>query len=70
MASRSSALKRDITVEHATEAWFRDGVTGKLVQLPIAALPIAPSISVEADDDEEDDMANVVAIWALGRRRS
>lgn len=68
MASRSSALKRDITVEHATEAWFRDAVTGKLVQLPIAALPVAPSISVEVDED--DDMANVVAIWALGRRRS
>lgn len=69
MASRSSALKRDITVEHATEAWFRDGVTGKLVQLPVAALPIAPSIFLEVDDEEED-MANVVAFWALGRRRS
>lgn len=68
MASRSSALKRDITVEHATEAWFRDGVTGKLVQLPVAALPAAP-YALEVDDEEED-MANVVAIWALGRRRS
>jgi len=68
MASRSSALKRDITVEHATEAWFRDGVTGKLVQLPMVALPIASSISLEMDE-AEDDMANVVAIWALGRRR-
>ncbi len=68
MASRSSALKRDITVEHATEAWFRDGVTGKLIQLPMAALPITAPVSSEVDDGE-DEMANVVAIWALGRRR-
>ncbi len=67
MASRSSALKRDIT-EHATEAWFRDDVTGKLIQLPMAALPITASAPSELDD--ETDMANVVAIWALGRRRS
>lgn len=68
MASRSSALKRDITVEHATEAWFRDGATGKLVQLPMVALPMTAPAPSEVDD-EADDMANVVAIWALGRRR-
>lgn len=69
MAFKSSALKRDTTVEHVTEAWFRDDVTGKLIQLPMAALPLTAHASSEVED-REGDMANVVALWALGRRRS